>query len=237
MSPEHSRRQRLAPEARTQRILDAAQSLFFRQGWDAVTVSDVLAEAGISKGGFYHHFAAKEDLLDGVVARFAEEALTLAKAASEASYGDALTRLNAFLAASNHWKAAHGRELRFFMDAMLRPGNAVLFGRIASAAADAARPVLRDLIAGGIAEGRFDVPDPDLVAETVLALPSGRMSVVRSAIDLAAQGDLERAADLLDGRMSGEGRLMDRLLGLPAGSIALSDRTGYRQMLGAMTGG
>ncbi|MCP3879140.1 MAG: helix-turn-helix transcriptional regulator, partial [Sulfitobacter sp.] len=47
----------MAPAVRRDLILDAAQALFMERGWDAVTIADVQEVAGISRGGFYHHFA------------------------------------------------------------------------------------------------------------------------------------------------------------------------------------
>lgn len=45
------------------RVLAAAIDLFARQGYDATSVAEVIAQAGVAKGGFYHHFASKEALL------------------------------------------------------------------------------------------------------------------------------------------------------------------------------
>lgn len=45
------------------RVLDAAVDLFARQGYESTSVAQVVAAAGVAKGGFYHHFASKEDLL------------------------------------------------------------------------------------------------------------------------------------------------------------------------------
>jgi AcrR family transcriptional regulator len=49
-------------DART-RVLDAAVDLFAEHGYDGTSVSQVIARAGVAKGGFYHHFASKEALL------------------------------------------------------------------------------------------------------------------------------------------------------------------------------
>ncbi|WP_299818942.1 TetR/AcrR family transcriptional regulator [uncultured Jannaschia sp.] len=228
-----SRRQRMAPEARRAAILDAAQTLFFARGWDAVTIADVIESAGISKGGFYHHFAAKEDLLDGVVDRFTREAVASAEAARATSSGDALVRLNAFLAGAIRWKAKQVPTTRFVLDALRRPGNDMLFHRIQAASAAAVRPVLEGMVADGIAEGRFDVPAADLVVEAILALSQGRRNVVEAAIRATEAGDLDGATATLDGRMAAEGAFMDRMLGLPPGSVALSNPEEYRRMLRA----
>ena len=228
------KRLRMAPSERRAHILDAAQKLFFARGWDEVTIADVLNEAGISKGGFYHHFAAKEDLLDGVVERFTTEALASAQAARAATSGDALKRFNAFLAESSRWKAEQGQQMKFFMDVMLHPGNDVLFGRITAAATAAAMPVLLEMIAQGVDEGAFDVPDINLVGETIMALSQGRRAVLEDAFQAAESGDLDQATAHLDRRMVAEGALIDRMLGLPHGSVVLSNPTEYRLMLRAI---
>ena len=228
------RRQRMAPDARRLEILDAAQALFFARGWDDVTVADVLEEAGISKGGFYHHFTAKEDLLDGIVARFTTESLEAAEQARAATSGSAVTRLNAFLAETSRWKVERGPQIRFLLDVMLRPGNDLLFNRISAAANAAAGPILCGLIAQGIADGSFDVPDAGLVLETVIGLSHGRRMVMETAIAKLEGGDMDAAIACLEARMTAEAALMDRLLGLPRGSIVLSNPTEHRQMLQAI---
>src|SRR3954454_25026574 len=45
------------------RIVAAAVSLFAEQGFDATSVTEVVARAGVAKGALYHHFASKDDLL------------------------------------------------------------------------------------------------------------------------------------------------------------------------------
>ena len=42
------------------RILDAALKNFSESGYDAASVDDICAEAGVSKGAFYHHFPSKQ---------------------------------------------------------------------------------------------------------------------------------------------------------------------------------
>lgn len=53
---------------RRSRIVDAAVRCLFRDGLAATSVDHVCAEAGISKGGFYSHFASKDALLQTVIA-------------------------------------------------------------------------------------------------------------------------------------------------------------------------
>ena len=46
-----------------QRIVAAAVALFAEQGYDATSVNQVVARAGVAKGALYHHFESKDDLL------------------------------------------------------------------------------------------------------------------------------------------------------------------------------
>lgn len=59
---------RRSAEARRQEIVRAALTLFHRDGFDAVRVEDILAEVSLSKGGFYHHFKSREEILRQIVA-------------------------------------------------------------------------------------------------------------------------------------------------------------------------
>ncbi|MBX2832591.1 MAG: TetR/AcrR family transcriptional regulator [Rhodospirillales bacterium] len=44
------------------RILNAATALFKKEGFENVTIDQVMAAAGLTRGGFYAHFKNKEDL-------------------------------------------------------------------------------------------------------------------------------------------------------------------------------
>jgi AcrR family transcriptional regulator len=52
------------------RIVEAARVLFNRHGFERVTIDDIMAAAGLTRGGFYHHFRTKEDLYGEAVASF-----------------------------------------------------------------------------------------------------------------------------------------------------------------------
>jgi len=54
---------RAAEAGARERVLGAAVELFARQGYDGTSVAQVISQAGVAKGGFYHHFASKEALL------------------------------------------------------------------------------------------------------------------------------------------------------------------------------
>ena len=48
------------------RIVKAAWSLFYKDGYDQTTVEDIIAASKTSKGTFYHYFKGKESLLNSL---------------------------------------------------------------------------------------------------------------------------------------------------------------------------
>jgi AcrR family transcriptional regulator len=49
------------------RIVDAARSAFGERGYSATSMTDLITAAGLTKGGFYFHFASKRDVAVEVV--------------------------------------------------------------------------------------------------------------------------------------------------------------------------
>ncbi len=45
------------------KLLKSAAICFSKNGFDAASVDEICRHAGLSKGGFYHHFASKQDLI------------------------------------------------------------------------------------------------------------------------------------------------------------------------------
>ena len=54
-------------EATRERIVQAARELVIEHGYDAVSTGQVLQLAGVSRGGLYHHFNGKQELMAAVL--------------------------------------------------------------------------------------------------------------------------------------------------------------------------
>lgn len=75
-------------EIRKNEIMQTALKLFLRQGYEKTSTNDIIRELGLSRGGLYHHFRSKEEILDSAIAALL---LTELKNAEATFYDDKIT--------------------------------------------------------------------------------------------------------------------------------------------------
>jgi AcrR family transcriptional regulator len=206
---------------RKDELVDCAQALFFAKGYEATTIADIIARAGLSKGAFYHHFESKEDLLDALTQRVTRTMIAAARDILEDESLDALTRLNRFMARGGEWKREAAPMLGAIYASVFKPENAVLYQRMVNAAIVAITPALTRIIEQGKREGAFDVADSQIVAEILIHLSNARQAVMADAMQATAQGDVDHAVEVLEKRLGIEQKIIDRILGVPEGSVRL----------------
>ncbi len=56
-------------EIRRNQILDAATTVFVRQGFQHARMDDIVEESGLSKGTLYWYFKSKEDIINAILRR------------------------------------------------------------------------------------------------------------------------------------------------------------------------
>lgn len=55
--------------AMREQIVEVADELFYRQGFEPTSFADIAGAVGISRGNFYYHFKSKDEILDAVIDR------------------------------------------------------------------------------------------------------------------------------------------------------------------------
>lgn len=209
-------------DVRRGELLNAAQALFFSKGYEATTVADIMQSAGVSKGGFYHHFTAKEDLLEAVAERMAVESLERLQPVANERGVDAVTRMNAVLSQGRQMKTEDAAKMRAAFDALFQPENIVLYHRLNRAVSQVMLPLFVEIVRQGKAEGRFRIDDEVTSAEIILQLGVSTRDAVASAIEASGTVQADEVAAALDERLRQHGIAIDRILGLPDGTITFS---------------
>jgi TetR/AcrR family transcriptional repressor of nem operon len=93
-------------------IVTAADGLFRERGVDAVGLNELMGAAGLTRGGFYNHFASKDALVDTVLAKAMADGvgnLDRAITAAQARGSDPLTeRIDWYLSPEHRADIEHG---------------------------------------------------------------------------------------------------------------------------------
>lgn len=79
------------------KLLDAALKVVRSKGYTATRVEDLCAEAGVTKGSFFHHFKSKDDLILAAVAHWDAMTSGLFAGAPYHDHDDPLDRFLAYV--------------------------------------------------------------------------------------------------------------------------------------------
>jgi TetR/AcrR family transcriptional repressor of nem operon len=79
------------------KLLDATLRVVRAKGYTATRIEDVCAEAGLTKGSFFHHFKSKEDLALSAVAHWDATTAAFFAGATYHEAADPLSRLIAYI--------------------------------------------------------------------------------------------------------------------------------------------
>jgi AcrR family transcriptional regulator len=223
------------PDIRRAELLDRATALFVQRGYDNVSLNDLIADAGVSKGAFYHWFPSKDELITALAGRSARDQFAAVEDAADRCRGNALDRLNAVLQAGFDVKMRMGTpEQLAAIVSLLRPENAHLYGQIVAASEDLVRPLLTRVISDGVREGVFRTFDAEGVADMILGLSARVNANVVQIVDATGESARDDAVDVLTNRLKLHGLAVDRILGIPDGSVTVLDRTQVEVMVAAL---
>lgn len=133
------RRNRLPAEERRATILAAGAALFGERGYDAVTLEEVAATAGVTKPIVYRHFESKKDLYLALLARHRDDLPAFTAGAGGGGIEEIRRILDSWLsyAAEN----SHGWRMLFRDDG--GDADVVAFRRVVQ---DRAREVMADFL-------------------------------------------------------------------------------------------
>jgi len=156
-------------EKRRADILRVAEELFYAKGYDATTIQDILNILELSKGGFYHHFESKEQLLETLCGAKIQEAADAGREEA-AAYGGAVDRLNVLLDRSAVWRAEYADFLGVLIRVAYRDNNVLMRDVFARTCREALLPLLEEVVQEGMRAGEFSVQSAQGSARLLMTL-------------------------------------------------------------------
>ena len=157
-------------DIRRVQILDAAEKLFFEQGYDRTSVQDILGALQMSKGGFYHYFDAKDSVLRAVSERRAQGRFDQLNAAVYGSRRSPVEKLNMVLAMANLFEAEETPFAALMLKLCYRDKDASMNAHRRRVLVDRLLPTLNDVIAEGVADGSFHTRRPMEIGRLLLLM-------------------------------------------------------------------
>ena len=85
------------PEIRRSEIIDIAEELFLKSGYNETAVSDIVKRVGVSQGTFYYYFKSKEDILNAIIERYIDDIKVGVKAIAAKDEINAIEKIMAFV--------------------------------------------------------------------------------------------------------------------------------------------
>jgi AcrR family transcriptional regulator len=143
------------PVERRKELIDAAECLFTKKGYEDTAVSDIVKKIKVGQGTFYHYFKSKENILEAVAEKIA---IPIAEDVSDVAKGneDPATKVNSIL--NIILKAGNSEE--GFMRLMHQKGNYLLHDKLEEVLEAKISPCIASVISQGMDKGTFNMEYP-----------------------------------------------------------------------------
>jgi AcrR family transcriptional regulator len=170
-------------EVTRERIVQAARELVIEHGYAGVSIAEVIDRAGVSRGGLYHHFDGKGQLMAAVV---------------EAVERDFMVRLGAAVADQPDPFSALCDGAQWYLDECMRSQELQRVGLLEGRKAlgwevwrETVGPyglaMLAEALGAAMEAGQIERADPTTLAHLILAALHEASAIIQSAPDSGAE--------------------------------------------------
>ena len=211
-------------------FVDAAQRLIQSQGYEDVSIGEILAETGASRGAFYHYFESKADLLEAVIERMTEAATASLMPMVEDPSLDALAKFDAFFKSLASWKAERPDFVLGIIRVWLSDENAIVREKFRKGVLGRVAPLIARIVGQGRKEGVFSTGPADETARVLVTLILGA-NETGTALFLARQAGTI-TFETVERTLAAYVDAFERVLGVRPGSLTFADSATLRQWYG-----
>lgn len=220
-------------DQRKQDIIQAAETLFYQKGYEATSIQDILDALHLSKGGFYHHFVSKSQLLELLCEQKVQGLVEGASRAVAETPGGAVDALNTFLENCVIWKSQHTNFILLLMQVSDLDENSIMREKLREKTMAFALPAFAPIIQKGVDQAVFFSPYPEQIAALILHL------VLKLGDDIAAlfapaSGELDPLPKILR-LLEVYRHAVERLLDAPFGTVLIHSMASMSELCQTVT--
>lgn len=217
-------------DERKTEILQTALGMFYRHGYENTSVNMICQEIGISKGGFYHYFGSKDDLIPAISEMMGEAYWDRFEEIFDNSSLNALDKFNTLFRDIYAMKADNADQIIATIRGLYRDENIVFMQKLMRSNVKLIAPYFIEMIEQGNREGLFDVPYPEYTVQMTMMMMN-ELSQQLANFVVEGQGNeeyLRRAMELSKAYESA----VERLLGVTGGHIHTYNEESLRKFFG-----
>ncbi len=194
------------PETRRSELIDTAEELFVENGYEEITVSDIVRKVGVAQGTFYHYFKSKDEVLNAITDRWIEE---IRAGMEDIASRDDLNAIENILGFFNFFSSL-GRFRQRLVEYIHEERNAHLHIKFEKRVPQIIIPPFSRMIEEGVEEGFFDVRYPEMAALSIIET-AGAISHIHETYRLEENTD--RMKEITDATFD----FIERILGAKPG--------------------
>ncbi len=145
------------------RIIQTAYELFSTKGFVKTTISDIVKGSETSKGGFYHHFSSKEDIVNCIMDKYLADVLAFFEHLYEENDNDLVKVFTGVFDAINNFKREQFSKWPEMIKMLSFPGNDLIVMRMAQSFEKSTADFYTNVITRGNTV-LWHVPSPEHIA-------------------------------------------------------------------------
>ena len=152
------------PEIRRTEIIDIAEELFLKSGYNETAVSDIVKRVGVSQGTFYYYFKSKEEILNAIIERYINDIKVGVKAIAAKDDINAIEKIIAFFCFLNNMDQGKEKLVDYFH----ADQNEHLHARFERNVPSNIIPPFCQMIEEGVQENFFDTKCPEMATLSII---------------------------------------------------------------------
>jgi AcrR family transcriptional regulator len=147
------------------RIIESAYELFAIKGYEKTTIGEIIKIADCSKGGFYHHFKSKEEILEVIITNYIDDLAVHFESILSNKKDSFIDRFNAIYKTICQIKIKQLNEWSKVKNVFIFTGNDRIIRQLEKQFKIATTRTYLEVLQAGKEQGIIDIEYPEIFAE------------------------------------------------------------------------